>query len=230
MREIGAAAAAYSPLPSFFFPAFGWHGRSGSLPEDNTQVGELARFYSIMNERNHEQTKSLVVGMDRKPTAKPAETAPRPPPATPAMTRTQTVDVRASKARALAHKETLPGGNNDAKSAVVRSTSTEGSAARRRSTAAAAAEAAAAQQRRAEALAACGARPSRTGPTREPEPRSAVSEELSAKFRGARDQRAVAGSAIPKPRASTSRDDRGARRCGALAAPRGFGVGDGASG
>ena len=45
VREIGAAAAAYSPLPSsFFFPAFGWHGRTGSLPEDNTQVGELARF------------------------------------------------------------------------------------------------------------------------------------------------------------------------------------------
>ena len=98
VREIGAAAAAYSPLPSFFFPAFGWHGRSGSLPEDNTQVGELARFQSIMNERNHKQTKSLVVGMDRKPAAKPAEAAPRPP-ATPAVTRTQTVDVRASKAQ-----------------------------------------------------------------------------------------------------------------------------------
>ena len=170
-----AAAAAYSPLPSFFFPAFGWHGRSGSLPEDNTQVGELARFYSLMNECNHEQTISLVVDMDRKPAAKPAETAPRPP-ATPAVTRTQTVDVRTSKAHALAYKETLP---DNARSAVVRSTSSEESTARRRSAAAAAAEAATAQQRRAEGLPARGARPIRTGPTRESEPRHAVSEESS---------------------------------------------------
>ena len=114
--------------------------------------------------------------MDRKPAAKPTETAPRPP-ATPAVTRNQTVDVRVSKARAVAYKETLPG--NNVRSEVVRSTSSERTAARRRFAAAAAAEAATAQQRRAECLAARGARPIWTGPTWETEPKNAVSEELS---------------------------------------------------
>ena len=95
-EDQGGVSRLQSPL-LFLFPAFGWHGRTGSLPEDNTQEGELARLYSLMNAINHERTKSLAVGMDREPAAKPAETAPRPP-ATPAVTRTQTVDVRASKA------------------------------------------------------------------------------------------------------------------------------------
>ena len=110
-----------------------------------------------MNERNHEQTKSTVVGMDRKAAAKPPKTSR--PPATPAVTRTQTVDVRASKARALAFKDTLPNHNSTA----TRSTSEERP--RRRTAAAAASEAAAAQQRRAEGLAARVARPARAEPT-----------------------------------------------------------------
>ena len=43
-RKIGAAAAASRLPPSFFFTAFGWHGRTGTLPKDDTQVGELACF------------------------------------------------------------------------------------------------------------------------------------------------------------------------------------------
>ena len=111
-----------------------------------------------MNERNHEQTKSTVVGMDRKAAAKPPRTSR--PPATPAVTRTQTVDVRASKARALAFKDTLPNHNS---STTTRSASEEGP--RRRTAAAAASEAAAAQQRRAEGMAARVARPARAEPT-----------------------------------------------------------------
>ena len=149
----GGSCRFQSPL-LFLFQAFGWHGRTGPLPKDHTQVGELARFQSLRNERDHEQTKSTAVGMDRKPAAKPTER----PPTTPAVTRTQTVDVRrAAKARALAYKDTLPG--NNARTTAVRGISSEGSAARRRSAAAASSEAAAAQQRRAEGLAARGARP-----------------------------------------------------------------------
>ena len=80
--------------------------------------------------------------MDRKPAAKPPKTSR--PPATPAVTRTQAVGVRASKARALAFKDTLPNHNSTA----TRSTSEERP--RRRTAAAAASEAAAAQQRRAD--------------------------------------------------------------------------------
>ena len=111
-----------------------------------------------MNERNHEQTKSTVVGMDRKAAAKPPKT-PRLP-ATPAVTRTQTVDVRASKARALAFMDTLPNHNS---STTTRSASEEGP--RRRTAVAAASEAAAAQQRRAEGMAARVVRPARAEPT-----------------------------------------------------------------
>ena len=82
-----------------------------------------------MNERNHEQTEYTVVGMDRKTAANPPR-APRMP-ATPAVTRTQTADVRASKARALAFKETLPNQNS---STTTRSESEE--VARRRAAAA----------------------------------------------------------------------------------------------
>ena len=115
--------------------------------------------------------------MDRKPAAKPPETASRPP-ATPAVTRTQTADVRAAKARALAYKDNLP--SNNARSTATRSISAEGPAARRRTAAAASSEAAAAQQRRAEGLAARGARPARAGPTRETELKVEAREGLSA--------------------------------------------------
>ena len=113
-----------------------------------------------MNERNHERTKSTVVGMDRKASANPPR-APRLP-VTPAVTRTQTVDVRASKARALAFKETLP--NHQNASATIRSASDE--AARRRATAIASSEAATAQQRRAEGMVARVTRPARAEPTK----------------------------------------------------------------
>ena len=156
VREFGAAAAASSPLPSFFFAGFGWHGRTGPLPKDNTQVGELARFLSLMNERNHELT---VVGMDQKPAAKPPEPAPRLP-KTPAVAMHQTA--AASKARALAFKGSLPG-----KTAVVRSLRSlapERTEPRRRTATAAAAEATRAQQRRAGGLVAARvSRSSRAG-------------------------------------------------------------------
>ena len=98
--------------------------------------------------------------MDRKAAANPPR-APRLP-ATPAVTRTQTVDVRASKARALAFKETLP--NHQNASTTIRSASDE--AARRRATAVASSEAATAQQRRAEGMAARVTRPARAEPTK----------------------------------------------------------------
>ena len=61
--------------------------------------------------------------MDRKTAAKPSER----PPATPAVTRTRTVDVRAAKARALAYcKDTLP--VNNARTTAARGISSEGSA------------------------------------------------------------------------------------------------------
>ena len=44
VREIGAAAAASSPLPSFFFFRLLAGTVTGPLPKDHTQVGELARF------------------------------------------------------------------------------------------------------------------------------------------------------------------------------------------
>ena len=39
----GGSCRFQSPL-LFLFQAFGWHGRTGPLPKDYTQVGELARF------------------------------------------------------------------------------------------------------------------------------------------------------------------------------------------
>ena len=44
VREIGAAAAATSPLPSFFFFWSLAGTVTGPLPKDYTQVGELARL------------------------------------------------------------------------------------------------------------------------------------------------------------------------------------------
>ena len=95
--------------------------------------------------------------MDRKPAAKPPGATPRPP-ATPAVTRTQTVDVRASKARAQEYKASL---SVNARSVVTRNPPAEGATARRHSAAAAASEAAAAQRHRAENMASRGARQSR---------------------------------------------------------------------
>ena len=105
------------------------------------------------------------------------------------MTRTQTVDVRASKARALAFKDTLPNHNS---TTTTRSVSEEGP--RRRTAVAAASEAAAAQQRRAEGMAARVARPARAEPTTR---HTEVKAEIKAEAREAAAGRRAAGTPDP---------------------------------